>query len=67
VSAAHDLRHLDITALILHPGWVRTDMGGSNGELSVEESAAMIKKILDKCTIEDSGCFFDIDGSIIPW
>lgn len=67
VSAAHDLRHLDITALILHPGWVRTDMGGPNGELSVEKSAAMLKKILDKCTIEDSGSFFDIDGSIIPW
>ncbi len=67
VSASHDLRHLGITALILHPGWVRTDMGGPNGELSVEQSASMLKKILDNCTIEDSGCFFDIDGTIIPW
>jgi len=67
VSAAHDLRHLDITALILHPGWVRTDMGGPNGEISVEESAQKLSKILDNCSIEDSGKFFDIDGSIIPW
>ena len=67
VSASHDLRHLDITALILHPGWVRTDMGGPNGEISVEESATMLCKILDNCTIEDSGKFFDIDGSTIPW
>jgi len=67
VSAAHDLKHLDITSLILHPGWVRTDMGGPNGELSVEQSAQKLRKILDNCTIEDSGCFFDIDGSIIPW
>lgn len=67
VSAAHDLNHLDITSLILHPGWVRTDMGGPNGELSVEQSAQKLRKILYNCTIEDSGCFFDIDGSIIPW
>jgi len=66
-SAAHDLRHLNITALILHPGWVRTDMGGPNGEISVQESAEMLCKILDNCSIEDSGKFFDIDGSIIPW
>jgi NAD(P)-dependent dehydrogenase (short-subunit alcohol dehydrogenase family) len=67
VSAAHDLRHLGIIALILHPGWVRTDMGGPHGELSVEESAKMLCKILDNCDMSDSGKFFDIDGSVIPW
>lgn len=67
VSAAHDLRHRDITALILHPGWVRTDMGGPHGEISVEQSCVMLRKILDECDITDSGKFFDIDGSIIPW
>jgi len=67
VSAAHDLRHLDIISLILHPGWVRTDMGGPQGEISVEESGEMLCKILDDCTIEDSGKFFDVDGTIIPW
>lgn len=67
VSAAHDLRHLDITALILHPGWVRTDMGGPHGEISAEECGTMLSKILDNCTLEDSGKFFDIDGSTIPW
>ncbi len=67
VSAAHDLRPLDITCLILHPGWVRTDMGGPNGEISVEESAKKLRKILDECEITDSGKFFDIDGTIIPW
>jgi len=67
VSAAHDLRHLDITALILHPGWVRTDMGGPHGEISVEQSAQMLRKILSECDISDSGKFFDIDGTVIPW
>ncbi len=67
VSAAHDLKHLSITSLILHPGWVRTDMGGPNGEISAKESATLLRKNLSDCTIEDSGCFLDIDGSIIPW
>ncbi len=67
VSAAHDLRHLDITALILHPGWVRTDMGGPHGEISVEQSGEMLRKILSECDITDSGNFFDIDGTVIPW
>ncbi len=67
VSAAHDLRHLDITALILHPGWVRTDMGGPHGEISVGESCTMLRKILGECDISDSGKFFDIDGTVIPW
>ena len=67
VSAAHDLRHLDITVLILHPGWVRTDMGGPHGEISVEQSAEMLRNILSECDITDSGKFFDIDGTVIPW
>ena len=67
VSAAHDLRHLGITALILHPGWVRTDMGGPHGEISVEQSGKMLRKILNECDITDSGKFFDIDGTVIPW
>lgn len=67
VCAAHDLKAKGITALILHPGWVRTDMGGPNGELSVEESATNLIKTIGKASIKVSGKFFDIDGSIIPW
>ncbi len=67
VSAAHDLRDRGITAVALHPGWVRTDMGGPNGEISVEESASGLRKVLSEVSIEDSGRFFDIDGSVIPW
>ena len=67
LSAAHDLRHLGITALILHPGWVRTDMGGPHGEISVEQSTEMLRKTLDNCDQSDSGKFFDIDGTVIPW
>lgn len=67
VSAAHDLKYRGITAIILHPGWVRTDMGGEHAEISVAQSAQMLRKIMAEVSIRDTGAFFDIDGSIIPW
>ena len=67
VCASHDLKPKGIAAIMLHPGWVRTDMGGPNAELSVEESATSLRETLTKATLKDTGKFFDIDGSIIPW
>jgi NAD(P)-dependent dehydrogenase (short-subunit alcohol dehydrogenase family) len=67
VSAAKDLADEGIQVAILHPGWVRTDMGGPNGELSVQESAAALRNTLANFTPDDSGRFIDIDGSTIPW
>lgn len=67
VSAAHDLKHRDICVIILHPGWVRTDMGGENAELSIAQSGTKLRKIMTQTTMKDSASFFDIDGSIIPW
>lgn len=66
-GVARDLADKGIAAVALHPGWVRTDMGGPNGEMSVEESVAALKKNLDAVTQADSGRFIDIDGSTIPW
>lgn len=67
VSTAHDLKHRDVIVLVLHPGWVRTDMGGPQGELSVEDSAAMLLKLIQRASLSDSGKFLDIDGTEIPW
>lgn len=67
VSAAHDLARRKIAVVALHPGWVRTDMGGPNGELSVEESVTALKRNLAKVAFADSGRFIDIDGGDIPW
>lgn len=66
-SAAHDLARKGIAVVALHPGWVRTDMGGPNGELSVEESVTALKHNLANVTLADSGRLLDIDGSTIPW
>jgi NAD(P)-dependent dehydrogenase (short-subunit alcohol dehydrogenase family) len=67
VSAAHDLKHRDICVIILHPGWVKTDMGGENAELSVVQASSMLIETLSQVTMKESASFFDIDGSIIPW
>jgi NAD(P)-dependent dehydrogenase (short-subunit alcohol dehydrogenase family) len=66
-SAAIDLAPKGIKIAILHPGWVLTDMGGPNAEITVQESASNLRNILDNVTPEKSGSFFDIDGSVIPW
>ena len=67
VSAQHDLASKGIAVVAMHPGWVRTDMGGPNATLSVEESVAAMKKSLAVVTFADSGRFLDIDGSTLPW
>jgi NAD(P)-dependent dehydrogenase (short-subunit alcohol dehydrogenase family) len=67
VSAAIDLRPRGITAVALHPGWVKTDMGGPNAEITVQQSVTALRGILNHITLADSGRFFDVDGTLIPW
>ena len=66
-SAAIDLAPRGVKVAILHPGWVQTDMGGPNAEITVTESVGRIREILATITPEISGTFFDIDGKVIPW
>ncbi|MFM2287152.1 MAG: hypothetical protein RL684_295 [Pseudomonadota bacterium] len=51
----------------LHPGWVRTDMGGAEADLSVEASARDLRRTLASRQPADSGGFFNHDGTPIPW
>jgi NAD(P)-dependent dehydrogenase (short-subunit alcohol dehydrogenase family) len=67
MSAAIDLRPRGITCVVLHPGWVRTDMGGPEAEISPERSVTGLRAVLDRIGPQDSGAFFDYDGSRIPW
>lgn len=66
-SLSIDLAPEGITCTLMHPGWVRTDMGGSHAPLSVEESVRSMLNVIDKLSAEDSGRFFDYSGEQIPW
>ena len=48
-----------------HPGWVRTDMGGSNATLSAKESAKELIKSFENISFKDTGKFFNYDGTLI--
>jgi NAD(P)-dependent dehydrogenase (short-subunit alcohol dehydrogenase family) len=66
-SLAIDLNPKGITAVVFHPGWVKTDMGGPSAMISAEKSVSGIRQVITKLTLKDSGKFFGYDGELIPW
>jgi len=66
-SLSIDLRPAAVGVLILHPGWVRTDMGGPNGLIDVQESVSGMSNVIDKFNLADTGRFVKYDGSALPW
>ena len=66
-SLAIDLKPLGIIAVVFHPGWVKTDMGGPNAMISPGQSVSGIRKVISGLVPADSGKFFGYDGQAIPW
>ncbi len=64
---AVELKPLGVTVVALHPGWVRTDMGGPNAPLSAPESVAGIIATVDGLSLENSGSFLDYRGETVAW
>jgi len=64
---ANDLRARGVISVALHPGWVKTRMGGQHAPVTVEQSVTGQQKILDNLTLQDSGRFFNYDGKVLPW
>jgi NAD(P)-dependent dehydrogenase (short-subunit alcohol dehydrogenase family) len=62
-----DLADREISVISLHPGWVQTEMGGPNAEISTDESVSGLKGILQTAGLAQSGQFIEYDGSSIPW
>ena len=56
-----------LTTIVMHPGWVQTDMGGSAAPTSKEESAGGIWNVVRGLKPSDTGKFFDYRGRILPW
>ena len=66
-SLAIDLRQQGIIAVALHPGWVKTDMGGPNAMISATQSVTGMRQVISSLTVAGSGKFFDYDGNVLPW
>jgi NAD(P)-dependent dehydrogenase (short-subunit alcohol dehydrogenase family) len=66
-TIAHEVKPRGITCVSVHPGWVRTDLGGPHADLSTDESASSILDTLEKITAEDSGSFVDYAGNTVAW
>lgn len=66
-SMAIDLKDKGIICIPLHPGWVRTDMGGPNADIDTKTSVEGMKRVIDSLSIKDSGRYMVYDGSELPW
>jgi NAD(P)-dependent dehydrogenase (short-subunit alcohol dehydrogenase family) len=60
---ATDLEPMGIAVANLHPGWVRTDMGGAAADIDPATSAGGILRIAEGLTLEGTGRFYNWDGS----
>ncbi|KAH8281335.1 hypothetical protein KR018_010067 [Drosophila ironensis] len=66
-SLSIDLFSQCIMCVSLHPGWVRTDMGGSNAPLDVPTSTKRIVQTLCELGEQHNGTFINYDGTPLPW
>lgn len=66
-TLAVDLAEEGFIAAALHPGWVRTDMGGPNGHIDAEESVRGMLQVIDALTPATTGEFINYNGAAIPW
>jgi len=62
-----DLKPQGVGVLILHPGWVKTDMGGDQAPTSAAESIGGMIRVIRDFRLEDSGRFFNFKGEELPW
>lgn len=56
-----------IASCVLHPGWVKTEMGGAAAPLSVEDSVRGLLQVIAKLSQKQTGQFFDHRGQSLPW
>ena len=66
-NLAADLRGDGIVCLVLHPGWVKTRMGGERAPVAIPDSVAGMRGLVARATPATSGKFFDYGGAPVPW
>jgi NAD(P)-dependent dehydrogenase (short-subunit alcohol dehydrogenase family) len=66
-SLAKDLAGQGVSVVLLHPGYVRTDMTSGNGNITPDEAARGMIQRIDALTPADSGAFYHQNGERLPW
>ncbi|KAL0084926.1 4-dihydrotrisporin dehydrogenase [Phycomyces blakesleeanus] len=64
---ANHLKDESFVVVSIHPGWVQTDMGGSDATLTTPQSIGGILNQVEKLTTKDNGTFIDFQGASLPW
>jgi NAD(P)-dependent dehydrogenase (short-subunit alcohol dehydrogenase family) len=64
---ATQMKQENIAVAALHPGWVRTDMGGANADISVGESAEGIYAVVRNLSMANTGKFLNYNGDDMSW
>jgi NAD(P)-dependent dehydrogenase (short-subunit alcohol dehydrogenase family) len=64
---AHDLRADGVIVVSVHPGFVRTDMGGPDAPLAPADTVPSLVRVIDGLTMESSGHFLSWDGKTVAW
>jgi len=62
---AQDIKPSGVYVIAIHPGWVQTDMGGPNGDLTPTESITSCVKIIAGLTEAQNGKLFNVNGNIL--
>jgi len=62
-----DLAAQGLICVVLHPGWVQTDMGGAAATLTIDQSVPAMVKVIDGLKSSDNGRFINYDGNGLPW
>ncbi len=66
-SLSKDTAAKGLICVVLHPGWVQTDMGGAAATLTIAQSVPAMVKVIDGLKPADNGRFLNYDGTELPW
>jgi NAD(P)-dependent dehydrogenase (short-subunit alcohol dehydrogenase family) len=66
-SLSIDWKADGIAVLMLHPGWVRTDMGGSNAKLDIDTSVRKMLDVINSLDVGKTGTFLNYEGKKLEW